>query len=168
MEKKKPNKHSFPLQEEATEQTHVVFPISLECNPSCYFHICKTTETDYFPRESCDWTPPLPPRPRPFSGDGGQEAAGGRCSLLSETSCAVDKHHFPNIEWTVNAKKEACSRSHHLHPEMNDPEQHAFQCPNPPTALPVEHESCQIIQNRFSTWKVIIHVVIKIQTDISL
>lgn len=103
--KKKPNKHSFPLQEEATEQTHVVFPISPECNPSCYFHICKSTETDYFPRESCDWTPPLPPRPRPFSGDGGQEAAGGRCSLLSETSCAVDEHHFPNIEWTINAKK---------------------------------------------------------------
>lgn len=44
-------KHSFPLQEEATEQTpHMdsahLFSIShFICNPSCYFVICKTRKT---------------------------------------------------------------------------------------------------------------------------
>lgn len=53
-----------------------------------------------------------------------------------------------------------------MHPEMNDPEQHALQGPRPPALLTVEHDSCRIIQNRFSLLKVIIHIVIKIQTYI--
>lgn len=63
--------------------------------------------------EGCDPTPPLPSQPWPFLGEGGQKAAGGRHSLLSETSCAVDKHHFPNIELTVNIQ--TYKRPVHVH-----------------------------------------------------
>lgn len=38
--------------------------------------------------------------------------------------------------------------------------------PRPPAPLPAQRDSCRIIQNRFSMLKVVIHIVIKIQTYI--
>lgn len=53
-----------------------------------------------------------------------------------------------------------------MHPEMNDPEQHALQCPVPQPHSQRNNDSCRIIQNCFSMLKVVIHIVIKIQTYI--
>lgn len=122
-------KHSFPLQEEATEQTPYMdsaFSIShFVCNPSCYFVICKTK---YFLRERCDLTSPLPSPVHSPSGEDGQKAARRIYSLLPESSCVVDKHrpkHFIKCG-NIQTKRGMFSLLHQLHPEMNIPEQHTF------------------------------------------
>lgn len=66
--------------------------LTLYANPSCYSVICKTRKTNYFLRERRDLTPPPPSPVHGPAGEGGQKAAGSICSLLPDSSCAVDRH----------------------------------------------------------------------------
>lgn len=76
-------KHSFPLQEEATEQTPHMDSSSMSrfvCNPSCCFVICKTRKTNYFLRERRDLTfPSLQVTPARWL----QEESAARCPTCS-------------------------------------------------------------------------------------
>lgn len=69
-------------------------------DPSCYFVICKTWKTNYFLRDCCDLTSPLPSPPvHGPSGEDGQKAAGRICSLLPDSSRVVDKHHPKTLNY---------------------------------------------------------------------
>lgn len=88
-------KHSFPLQEEATEQTphmdsaHLFQFLTLFAILAAILSSVK--QGKLFPQRTL-LTPPLPSPVHSPSGEDSQKAAGRICSLLSESSCVVDKH----------------------------------------------------------------------------
>lgn len=155
-------KHSFPLQEEATEQTPYVDSaclfLTLYVIQAAFVSSVKQEKQNFFPLESVMIQHFNYPSPLSVHS---QKAAVRICSLLPESSCVFDKHRAKC--WIKSGNKQTqkrpCSLSHHLHPEMKIPEQHTFWV----AKNPVECDWCQIIQNRFSTMKGIISVVIKIQ-----
>lgn len=84
-------KHSFPLHEEATEQTPHMDSVSFQFLTlyailAAVLSSVKQGKTSHFFRERCDLTfsPPSPVH--------GQKAAGTICSLLPESSRVVDEH----------------------------------------------------------------------------
>lgn len=82
-------KHSFPLQEEATEQTPHMDAASFQFL-TLYAILAVVLSSVKQGKQAISSDPPSPVHSP--SGEGGQKAAGTICSLLPESSCVVDKH----------------------------------------------------------------------------